>query len=128
MKRRCEKCGRMIDFIRTANGKLMKIEPTEMYVRANPYGHTLAITVGGRMLRGDHAVKGDPGAVMCYKPHWISCPESRQENKRPSYYKPHSKQTKIVPDKPAKEQPKKAAAETVEQLTLFPAARAGAGF
>ena len=80
----CRKCGKPIDFIKTASGKYMPVEPSIVHVYNNPDGNMTVITKTGKVIRAISAHSTDSLAMVAYIPHWQRCAgaeEVRKEQK-----------------------------------------------
>ncbi len=76
----CKGCGRQIDWIRTAAGKLMPIDPEPVFVIEGD-GKDLFFTDEGGTLKGREARPDEVAtreakleAAVGFVPHWKTCP------------------------------------------------------
>lgn len=71
----CKGCGRPIEWVRTANGKMMPVDPQLVGIRLLDGGSEMLITIDGETVRGRRC---DPDADHLYNvgyvPHWPTCP------------------------------------------------------
>ena len=73
----CNRCGRMIVWIKTANNKNMPCDPNPVRYLPAEDGAETVITRGGKTLRCVLAGEGDPTAGVGYIPHWGTCQKRR---------------------------------------------------
>ena len=69
----CRKCGKPIDFIKTANGKFMPVEPNIVRVYESPDGSMTVLKKNGKTVKAIPAHATDPMSIAAYVPHWTRC-------------------------------------------------------
>ena len=84
----CKGCGRQIDWIRTAAGKSMPIDPEPVFVIEGD-GRDLFYTEEGEQLRGRPArldevttQEAKLEAAVGFMPHWKTCPNAADFRRR----------------------------------------------
>lgn len=69
---KCRRCGRIITFVRTRNGKQMPCDSFSVwivpYIRGNVF-----YKENGEQIRGYLAKRDSAGAVEAFAPHWGTC-------------------------------------------------------
>lgn len=77
---KCRKCGRVIAFIPTRNGKQMPVDGFAVYIQPWNRG-SVFYSSNGELLRGTKCVKGDKGAIQAYQSHYATCPAADEIRK-----------------------------------------------
>lgn len=78
---RCKGCGAEIEWIKTAAGKNMPIDPEPVFVLAAEGGTEVFLTDEGEVFRGKAVPTGE-GAEVGFVPHWATCKAPEQFRRR----------------------------------------------
>lgn len=71
----CKSCGRSLDFVRTARGRMMPCEVGGFMYRPDPDGKVILDDETGRLTRGYPATDGKRAGHM---PHFGNCPDYKK--------------------------------------------------
>ena len=76
----CRKCGRIIEFITTKNGKQMPVDSFSVQVVPRETG-ALFFLPDGSTVRGVETPQAGPKTVTAYRSHFVTCPFAEQLRK-----------------------------------------------
>lgn len=78
----CRGCGARIVWIGTLGGKSMPCDDKGVYYKTNPQGKEKIITPNGVTITCDIVNNPNIADGIGYKPHWATCPNSKDFKKK----------------------------------------------
>lgn len=71
---KCSRCGREVDIIRKATGKVVLVERETLWVIPRQFYPYVYVGPGGQSMGGEESYHEEPGAVPAYREHRFLCP------------------------------------------------------
>lgn len=79
---KCRKCGKLLKFVKTKNGRNMPVDSFSVNIRSVASG-ALYYMDDGTTVRGVLCDRSATGSMQVYEPHWYTCPYSDELRRTP---------------------------------------------